>query len=74
MNPIAKDVPETVVAEAWGKNMLALFRLFGQAPTVDYLKRLSLRAGIQGCLTPFLKACKYSSRRRSGRQPSFKSR
>jgi GNAT superfamily N-acetyltransferase len=38
MIPISKDAPEPVVAEAWCKNMLALFRLFGKAPTVEYME------------------------------------
>ncbi len=36
MELIAKDVPATMAAEAWEKNMLALFRLFGQSPSVEY--------------------------------------
>ncbi len=38
MNPIAKDVPEAAVSEAWRRNMLALFRLFGTSPAVDYIE------------------------------------
>ncbi len=36
MDPVAKDVPESAISEAWGRHMLALFCLFGKSPTVDY--------------------------------------